>query len=109
VVIGTRRTAVFDDTEPYEKVRVHPSSQPGDSLQSLEHRRVREAPELEPLVVEARHFVASILDDRAIPTDAAEGRAVVDTLEGGIRSLRSGRAVALSHAMAVSERAMDSE
>jgi predicted dehydrogenase len=104
IVVGSKRTAVFDDTEPDEKLRVY--TQPFETLSAsvalpaparveprlvtsgASYESIATSPE-EPLVLEARHFVSAILDGLPIPTDAAEGRAVVATLEAGYRSLRA--------------------
>jgi UDP-2-acetamido-3-amino-2,3-dideoxy-glucuronate N-acetyltransferase len=93
VVVGTQKTGVFDDTEPHEKIRIYPSDAGlSDASEFVATAQVESIahPNNEPLLVEARHFVSSILEGTPIPTDAAEGRAVVVVLEAGIRSLRAG-------------------
>jgi UDP-2-acetamido-3-amino-2,3-dideoxy-glucuronate N-acetyltransferase len=94
IVVGSKKTAVFDDTEPDEKLRLYtepveaPDLQPRSTTSVAAYESVTTSKD-EPLVLEARHFVSAILDDLSIPTDAAEGRAVVATLEAGYRSLRA--------------------
>jgi len=95
VVVGEKKTAVFDDTEPTEKVRLFRSidgDEDGDGFStSTPLESIRPSNE-EPLVAEARHFISAVLDGTPILSDAAEGRAVVAALEGGITSLRGGGA-----------------
>jgi UDP-2-acetamido-3-amino-2,3-dideoxy-glucuronate N-acetyltransferase len=111
IVVGSKKTAVFDDTETEGKLRVYsePPETPGTSwplhfpagwephlstagatheLRVPGDGRWMTSSTEEPLVLEARHFVAAILDGVPVRTDAAEGRAVVATLEAGYRSLR---------------------
>jgi UDP-2-acetamido-3-amino-2,3-dideoxy-glucuronate N-acetyltransferase len=94
IVVGSKKTAVFDDMETAEKLRVYSESLEAQSVESpfitsgMPHESIATSME-EPLVLEARHFVSAILDGAPIPTDAAEGRAVVATLEAGYRSLRA--------------------
>ncbi|HEX4478540.1 MAG TPA: Gfo/Idh/MocA family oxidoreductase [Polyangiaceae bacterium] len=93
IVVGEHKTAVFDDTEPTEKVRLFRSidgDEDGDGFSSRTPLQSIHPSNEEPLVAEARHFISAILDGTPILTDAAEGRAVVAALEGGIASLRGG-------------------
>lgn len=95
VVVGEHKTAVFDDTEPTEKLRVFRSGDGDDDGDKFSSSALLESfcpSNEEPLVAEARHFISAILDGTPILTDAAEGRAVVAALEAGITSLRGGGA-----------------
>lgn len=98
-LVGTRKMITFDDMSSNEKVRVYDKG-------ADRGERVTEFPDVitlrtgdivipkiagdEPLLVECRHFVDSVLADRPVLTDGANGLRVVRVLEAGQRSLRSG-------------------
>lgn len=96
MVVGSRKMLLYDDTEPAEKIKifdhgvnkVEPSSfgefqlsyRTGDILSP----RVEPG---EPLQLEARHFVESILSGRTPQTDGRNGIRVVRALERAQASL----------------------
>ncbi len=102
VVVGSRRMALYDDTESVEKVKVfdhgvdyrepetygefHLSYRTGDIV----------APKLdaiEPLSAEAKHFIECVTTGRRPITDGVAGLQVVASLEAAERSLHNGGGV----------------
>jgi len=98
VIVGSRRMALYDDTESVEKVKVydhgvdyhepatfgefHLSYRTGDII----------APKLdtvEPLRAEATHFLDCVTSGRRPITDGVAGLRVVASLEAAERSLRN--------------------
>lgn len=101
-LVGERATAVIDDTEPREKLRIVGGAPPGADPEptygsygewvGLRFGEVR-APEVssqEPLRLEMEHFVARVLDRRAPETPGEEGLAVVRVLCAAERSMARG-------------------
>ncbi|HQH22644.1 MAG TPA: Gfo/Idh/MocA family oxidoreductase [Thermoleophilia bacterium] len=109
VVVGSRRMALYDDTESVEKVKIfdhgvdykepesfgefHLSYRTGDIV----------APRLdtvEPLFAEASHFIECVTTGRRPITDGRAGLQVVASLEAAERSLRDHggvQAIAAAH------------
>ncbi|HQF52878.1 MAG TPA: Gfo/Idh/MocA family oxidoreductase [Thermoleophilia bacterium] len=109
VVVGSRRMALYDDTESVEKVKIfdhgvdykepesfgefHLSYRTGDIV----------APRLdtvEPLFAEASHFIECVTTGRRPITDGLAGLQVVASLEAAERSLRDHggvQAIAAAH------------
>ena len=93
-VIGSKKMAVYDDTESAEKVKIYDHGV--ESLSVEELRRSYRAgdihsprvPVTEALQLEVRHFIECIRD-RTTPRSGGEaGVRVVRVLEAGMRSLR---------------------
>lgn len=103
-VYGTRKWVVFDDTLPWDqKVLVHdrgfdvdPAASPH---QQVSMRQGAISPltleKVEPLVVEAKHFVECIRTGSRPLSDGLSGAAVVSVLEHGQRSLDTGKEVVI--------------
>ncbi|HET8567542.1 MAG TPA: Gfo/Idh/MocA family oxidoreductase [Candidatus Limnocylindria bacterium] len=97
-VVGSRKMAVYDDTEAAERVKVYDHGV--DSLSSEELRRSYRSgdihsprvPVTEALQIEVRHFIESITTGTAPRSDGAAGVRVVRVLETAMTSLRSGGA-----------------
>jgi predicted dehydrogenase len=88
-VIGSCRTVVFDDTSA-DKLRVYEhSDHQGDPLPAA-------LPEQEPLMLEMRSFVSSVLRGSCQDSDGVAGAEIVKWLEAGSMSLRLGAPVWLS-------------
>ena len=82
-VVGTRGTAVFDDTQEL-KLRIQdPSGGRVEVLPPL-------GPDQEPLVLEMARFVRGITDNADLGSDGDSGAEVVRLLETGTRSLELG-------------------
>ena len=104
-IVGSRKMAVFDDVESAEKIRIYDKSAErrdfvsyGDAI-SLRFGDVV-IPHLEmaePLVLECRHFVDSIVAGCAPRSDGRDGLRVVRVLEAAQKSLeRDGAPVPLA-------------
>lgn len=99
-VVGDRRMAVWDDTEPSEKIRIYDSGIEVPSREAAEGARVsyRRGDVLIPaldaceaLQVELRHFVRCVREPGSKPlTDAWSGGRVVACLEAASASARVG-------------------
>jgi predicted dehydrogenase len=99
-VVGSRRMAVWDDTEPRDKLRIHDKGVDRapyyDSFGQWQiayrygEEHVPEIPWTEPLRVECEHFLDCIESGAAPLTDGADGLAVVETLEACSAALRIG-------------------
>ncbi|HEX4336080.1 MAG TPA: Gfo/Idh/MocA family oxidoreductase [Polyangiaceae bacterium] len=101
LVAGTRRAAVFDDGGPSPTLTLL-DAKPSE-LEKLREQVLSDAPSWEPcwapeevavegdepLLREASHFVAAILEGGPIATDADEGCRVVAALEAGSVSMQS--------------------
>jgi predicted dehydrogenase len=107
-VIGSKKMAVYDDTEAAEKVKVYDHGV--ESLSSEELRRSYRAgdihsprvPVTEALQLEVRHFIECVRDGRRPRSDGESGLRVVRALEAGMRSLaRQGARVAYREAARV--------
>lgn len=107
VVGGTRRTLVWDDLNPQQRLSVYDRGVDLGGLQTAEGADRRDAtvsyrlgdtwspalPEREALGAMAEEFAASIRDARAPRTDGRAGMRVLAVLEAASRSLTSGGAV----------------
>lgn len=100
IVVTSRYLVVFDDLAAPGELRIHraPSRRPTtfeEAERAIAAETAFHVPTegREPLVVETECFVAAILDGNPVPTDVAEGCAVVAALEAGALSMRHGSAV----------------
>jgi predicted dehydrogenase len=112
-VVGSRKMAVIDDTEPVEKVRLYDKGvdlQPGEEryVDYAQGMRLRSGdiviPKIEmrePLRLECEHFVECVRTGKRPRTHGASGLAVVRVLEAARRSLAE-RGAAVELAAAVS-------
>jgi len=93
-VIGSKKMAVYDDTESAEKVKIYDHGV--ESLSVEELRRSYRAGDIhsprvsvvEALQLEVRHFIECIRDGKTPRSGGAAGVRVVRVLEAGMRSLR---------------------
>lgn len=105
-LVGSQKMIVFDDMEAAEKIRVYDK---GAEIQRsvssyVEAITLRTGDILipniaagEPLKSECRHFIESIVADKAPLSDGADGLRVVKVLEAGTESLgQGGEPVSLS-------------
>jgi predicted dehydrogenase len=102
--VGSKKMAVYDDTRPEERVRIHdktafPASAGGGSggRVSYHHGPVT-SPVVtveEPLAVQAKHFVECLTTGARPNTDGANGLAVVEVIEAAQLSLAEDRKVLL--------------
>jgi predicted dehydrogenase len=98
--VGSKKMAVYDDTNAEERIRVHDKAAlPAGSGQRVSyHRGAVTAPPVpaeEPLAVQARHFVQCVATGATPHTDGANGLAVVQVIEAAQRSLAEDRIVLL--------------
>jgi UDP-2-acetamido-3-amino-2,3-dideoxy-glucuronate N-acetyltransferase len=101
VVVGDRKMAVFDDTQPWpEKLLLYPheikwkDQMPVPSKAEPEH--VNSIPEKEPLRLECEHFLQCITTGETPITDGQEGLRVLRVLNASQNSLdNNGRKVFL--------------
>jgi len=94
VVVGDRKMAVFDDTEPWEdKLRLYAHRIDWSNHQPVpckaEAERV-EVPRGEPLKRECHHFLACVANGRRPVTDGEEGLAVLQVLKRAQTCLDTG-------------------
>lgn len=104
-LVGSRKMAVFDDAQASEKVRVYDKGAEisQDYATFGEYLGLRngdvvipQLPAVEPLLVEAEHFLACVRDGRRPETDGYDGLDVVRVLAAATRSLAAdGAPVAL--------------
>jgi predicted dehydrogenase len=90
VVVGTRKTAVFDDRARTAKLTLFetPARRMGDPFeQHGPSTRIVPLRNEEPLAVEANCFVDAVLTGKNIPSDGDEGIAVTRVLESGVTSM----------------------
>lgn len=102
-VVGSRKMVVYDDLASEERIRIHDKgvvqmrADLDDTQPPMSYRYGDVvAPYLsmnEPLLVEDRHFVDSIVSGSRPLTDGYNGLAVVEVLEAAQRSLERGTAV----------------
>ena len=95
-VVGSRKMAVFDDTESTEKLRIYDKGvkKPdydsyGDSL-TLRYGDIHipRLPMTEPLRLECEHFIHCVEEGKRPLTDGPSGLAVVQVLEAAQQSLK---------------------
>jgi predicted dehydrogenase len=100
-IVGDRRMATFDDVSPREKIRVYDKGYDrppefgsfGEFLTMRDGEvRIPEVPFVEPLKLEAEHFVECVRSGAAPRTDAEEGLWVVRVLVAAQASLAAGGA-----------------
>jgi predicted dehydrogenase len=97
VVVGSRKMATFDDMDATEKIRVYDKGAEvrRDAATAIEAISVRHGdiriplvPAVEPLQVEAQHFVDCVRQGRTPRSDGRDGLRVVRVLEAAGESLR---------------------
>jgi predicted dehydrogenase len=98
--VGSKKMAVYDDTNPEERLRVHDKAAlpaaPGSRVEY--HHGPVTSPVVqfeEPLAVQARHFVECLTTGARPSTDGANGLAVVEVIEAAQLSLTQERKVQL--------------
>ncbi|MDY7010518.1 MAG: Gfo/Idh/MocA family oxidoreductase [Planctomycetota bacterium] len=105
-LVGSQKMIVFDDMEAAEKIRVYDKgAEVQRSVSSYVDAITLRTGDIlipkvaagEPLKTECRHFIESIIEDKAPLSDGADGLRVVKVLEAGTKSLdRGGEPVSLS-------------
>jgi predicted dehydrogenase len=101
--VGSKKMAVYDDTNAAERIRVHDKAvlpntdRRSPSRFSYHHGSITSpvVPFEEPLAVQARHFVHCIATGTRPRTDGANGLAVVEVIEAAQLSLAQERRVLL--------------
>jgi predicted dehydrogenase len=97
-IIGDKKMAVYDDTEPLEKVKIYDMgierapSGPADSQYTYRYGDTY-SPRLvdvEPLLLECRHFIECIREGRRPKTDGRNGLEAVRILHAAEQSLFDG-------------------
>ncbi|MCM8816205.1 MAG: Gfo/Idh/MocA family oxidoreductase [Candidatus Omnitrophica bacterium] len=92
VVIGAKKMAVFDDTQPERKLVLyqHKISWNNGEVPTIEKAdaEVINVEKTEPLKEEAKHFLKSIIENKKPLTDGEEGLNVLKVLEMAETSLR---------------------
>lgn len=96
-IVGSKKMAVFDDTESAEKLKIFDKGVKGVSYESYGDSltirfgdiKIPHISMTEPLRTECRHFVDCILEDKRPLTDGADGVRVVKILEAAQRSMES--------------------
>ena len=91
-VVGSRKTAVFQDSGPEEKLRLYDidiDSLSGNGTLSLRSgdAEVPNIPAIEPLAIACQHFLDSVDRDRALLSTGRTGLEVVRVLEAAQASL----------------------
>jgi predicted dehydrogenase len=102
--VGSRKMAVYDDTNVEERIRIHDKavirgSGNGDGPGMQYHHGPVTSPVVrfeEPLAVQARHFVECLTSGAQPRTDGANGLAVVQVIEAAQLSLALERKVLIS-------------
>jgi predicted dehydrogenase len=98
--VGSKKMAVYDDTNADERIRVHDKAvitEPG--ARPRYHHGPTTSPVVnfeEPLAVQARHFADCVATGAQPRTDGANGLAVVQVIEAAQRSLVQERKVLIS-------------
>jgi UDP-2-acetamido-3-amino-2,3-dideoxy-glucuronate N-acetyltransferase len=95
VVVGRRKTAVFDDAVKQGKLRLYPTRIPRATGQPFARTGEAELvpyPEDEPLRLECEHFLRCITTGEQPLTDGASGVRIARVLDACERSLRAGGA-----------------
>jgi predicted dehydrogenase len=101
--VGSKKMAVYDDTHPEERVRIHdktafPAAGGGSGGRVSYHHGPVTSPVVtveEPLAVQAKHFVECLTTGARPNTDGANGLAVVEVIEAAQLSLAEERKVQL--------------
>jgi predicted dehydrogenase len=103
--VGSKKMAVYDDTNVEERVRIHDkaamptASGNGSAGRVRYHHGAVTSPVValeEPLAVQAKHFVECLTTGAQPKTDGANGLAVVEVIEAAQVSLAEDRKVLLS-------------
>jgi len=97
-LVCSNQTVVFDDMEATEKIRVYDRGAEIKSVDSYAEAvtlrtgdiLIPKIPSDEPLRIECRHFIDSIVSNSAPRSDGKDGLRVVDILEAGSKSLACG-------------------
>lgn len=94
VVVGDRKMAVFDDTQPWaDKLLIYPHKINWQNnlpvLSKAEAERI-DVPQAEPLRLECEHFLCCMKTGCKPHTDGAEGLRVLSVLNAAQRSLDAG-------------------
>lgn len=100
VVVGDRKMAVFDDTQPWiDKLKLYPHEIKWSGVLPIPAKadpERLEIPEAEPLRVECEHFLQCIAEKKAPFTDGQEGLRVLRVLVASQKSLdRNGQRIFL--------------
>ena len=93
VVVGEKKMAVFDDTKPTGKLRVHDKGfqwSDGVPVPRNDAETVLEIDDTEPLRLECEHFLASVAKRTTPLTDGASALSVLRVLEASQRSMDQG-------------------
>lgn len=93
VVVGDRKMAVFDDTQPFDKLRLYPHRVDWIDRVPVAVKADAESvpvPDIEPLEAECRHFLECVVTRRRPRTDAANGVEVLRVLAACQQSLERG-------------------
>ena len=103
VVVGDRKMAVFDDTQPWtDKLLLYPHKIKWQNNVPVPEKGAPERveiPEAEPLRLECEHFLHSFTNGNRPQTDGEEGLRVLKVLNAAQRSLnKNGRSIELTHA-----------
>ncbi len=99
VVVGSRKMAVFDDTQPERKLLVYPHEISWKGKIPVPERKdaeVVELPGTEPLLNELSHFLQCVRERKSPLTDGAEGLRVLRVLQACQKSLDTFEKVSLS-------------
>lgn len=109
VVVGDRKMAVFDDTQPWpDKLLMYPHKikwQNGLPVPAKAEAQKVDIPQDEPLRLECRHFLECIQNGTPPKTDGAEGLRVLKILNASQHSLDSnGRKIFLNESVAPARR-----
>jgi len=105
-VVGSRKMAVYDDLADDERLKIFDKGIDAAEGAAPAHGQIAyrrggsECPYIdfrEPLAIEDRTFVESILAGEPVPSDGRSGLAVVRVLEAATESMRLGRSVDISY------------
>ena len=100
VVVGERKMAVFDDTQPTGKLKIHDKGidwQDGLPVPRRDAETVVDIAGTEPLSIECEHFLECIVQRTSPLTDGSEALSVLRVLEASQISMdEGGRAVSLA-------------
>jgi predicted dehydrogenase len=102
VIVGSKRMIVYDDNQPLEKIKIYdkrveapPHYDTFAEFQYSYHYGDMYAPyikQVEPLKVEAQHFLECIRTGKKPETSGLDGLRVIQILEASSRSLKNGGA-----------------
>jgi UDP-2-acetamido-3-amino-2,3-dideoxy-glucuronate N-acetyltransferase len=99
VVVGSRKMAVFDDTQPERKLLVYPHVINWKGNFPVPEKKEPEAISLqgsEPLLNEMAHFLTCVMERKVPVTDGAEGLRVLKVLQACQKSLDTQTKVSMS-------------